>query len=362
MEKPINRRDFLKLAALGAGAMAVRPLPSWVRFQEDWPADQLLARNCVGGIIYLRPKPSASSEPSETLYEDAVLPWLREVVGEAPPGRRSRTWVETPQGYLYLPGVQPVRNLPNTPANDLPQTSIGRGMWMEVTVPYVDIFMDRAPSSPWLQEVPRPRLYYSQVMWVDDIATQSDGTVLYRVSEKYGSYGDIFWCDARAFRPITEDEIAPITPDVENKRIVVDITHQTLSCFEDKREVFFCKVSTGAKFNAEGLPVEKWSTPLGPHPIWRKLISLHMSGGASGAGWDTPGIGWTSLFVGEGVAIHSTFWHNDYGSPRSHGCVNVRAEDAKWIFRWTQPVVKYDPGDLTVQMPGGTIVDVIETA
>jgi lipoprotein-anchoring transpeptidase ErfK/SrfK len=85
-----------------------------------------------------------------------------------------------------------------------------------------------------------------------------------------------------------------------------------------------------------------------------------MSGGSSGAGWDTPGIGWTSFFAQGGVAIHSTFWHNNFGVPVSHGCVNVLPEDAKWIFRWTLPQVAYDPGDLTVSMPGGTTVEVIE--
>ncbi|NOY98449.1 MAG: L,D-transpeptidase [Chloroflexi bacterium] len=61
-----------------------------------------------------------------------------------------------------------------------------------------------------------------------------------------------------------------------------------------------------------------------------------------------------------GVAIHSTYWHNNYGVPTSRGCVNARPDDAKWIFRWTQPVVPYDPGDVTVSMPGGTLIEVTE--
>jgi len=85
-----------------------------------------------------------------------------------------------------------------------------------------------------------------------------------------------------------------------------------------------------------------------------------MSGGATGAGWDTMGIGWTSLFVGQGVAIHSTFWHNDFGTPKSHGCVNVLPDDAKWIFRWTTPIVQYDPGDVTNNTYEGTRIEVVE--
>jgi lipoprotein-anchoring transpeptidase ErfK/SrfK len=73
-----------------------------------------------------------------------------------------------------------------------------------------------------------------------------------------------------------------------------------------------------------------------------------------------PGIGWTTLFASGGIAIHSTFWHNNFGVPMSHGCVNSTPVDAKWIFRWVDPPVEYEPGDVTIAMPGGTIVEVIE--
>jgi lipoprotein-anchoring transpeptidase ErfK/SrfK len=181
---------------------------------------------------------------------------------------------------------------------------------------------------------------------------------LYRVNERYGTLGDIFWARAEAFRPLTAEEIAPIHPEVTEKRVEVNLAYQTLSAFEGSNEVYFCRISSGGKWDSQGNVVDKWSTPVGPHPIWRKLISIHMIGGTTGAGYDLPGIGWTTLFSGEGVAIHSTFWHNDYGVPRSHGCVNAAPDDAKWIFRWTTPIISLDPGDMTVQMPGGTTIKV----
>jgi hypothetical protein len=155
--------------------------------------------------------------------------------------------------------------------------------------------------------------------------------------------------------------MAPIRPDVEDKRIVVDNTAQTLSCFEAGTEVYYCTVSTGVPFGPLGEPLDRSSTPLGSRPIWRKLVALHMSGGTTGGGWDLAGVGWTTFFVGNGIAIHSTFWHNNFGVPMSRGCVNARPEDAKWVFRWTQPVVPYYPGDVTVSMPGGTRVEVVQT-
>ncbi len=165
---------------------------------------------------------------------------------------------------------------------------------------------------------------------------------------------------AEALRPLTEDEVSPIRPEAENKSILINIAYQTLSCFEGDTEVYFARVSTGALFDAWGNRVDVWSTPVGAYPIWRKLFALNLSGGGALDGWDLPAVGWTSLFVGSGVAIHSTYWHNNYGEPSSRGCVNCSPDDAKWIFRWTHPVVSYEPGDLTVSVPGGTIIKVVE--
>jgi lipoprotein-anchoring transpeptidase ErfK/SrfK len=146
------------------------------------------------------------------------------------------------------------------------------------------------------------------------------------------------------------------------QRVEINVTYQTLSCYEGGSEVFFCRVSTGAKFNMYGELVDKWATPVGPHRAARKFISLQMAGGTTGAGYDIPGIGWVVIFATGGVAIHSTFWHNNFGDPMSHGCVNVAPQDAHWIFRWTQPAVRYDPGMLDVALSGqpSTAIDVRE--
>jgi len=239
---------------------------------------------------------------------------------------------------------------------------LGKGFWAEVTVPYVDLILKNPPAgAPWLKEASHPRLYYSQIIWIDDLITGEDGDKYYQVNEKYG-YGDIFWANAKAFRPLTEKDLEPISPEIENKMVYIDVTptRQYLSCLENGKEVYYCQVSSGSKWNSSGQIEKSWGTPPGVHRTWRKQISTHMAGGTAGGGWDIPGVGWTILFSVNGVAIHSTFWHNDYGTPRSHGCVNVKPEDAQWIFRWTLPVVPNDPGDITVPMPGGTQIDVRE--
>jgi len=252
----------------------------------EFPQADLLGRVTVGKVdVFARP--DASNQIVGALYEDQVIPWIREVVGPMP-GRINQRWVETPYGYVWGGNLQPVFNLPN-------------------------------------------------------------------INERFGS-GDLFWGPAEAFRPLTADEIAPINPEAEEKRIVVNIDYQTLSCFVGKNEVYFARISSGALYDAWGNPTDAWGTPIGEFPIWRKAISLPLSGGSASAGWSLPAVGWVSLFVGTGVAIHSTYWHNNYGEPSSRGCVNASPEDAKWIFRWSMPVIPYDPGDVTVEMPGGTKV------
>lgn len=355
---PLTRRDFLKISALGAGTLAFRPF-AWQGISE-LQQTELLGRITVGKVdVYAHPV--VNSQIVGALYEDQVVPWIREVVGTMP-GRINQRWVETPYGFMWGGNLQSVRNLPNLPVSTLPNTSLGPGMWIEVTVPYVDLILDNPPSrAPWLQyreSVGLPaRFVYSQVVWVDQVRTETDGRVWYRLNERFGS-GDLFWGPAEAFRPLTADEIAPINPEAEEKRILVNIDYQTLSCFEGKHEVYFARISSGALYDLWGNPVDVWATPVGEFPIWRKAISLPLSGGSASAGWSLPAVGWVSLFVGSGVAIHSTYWHNNYGEPSSRGCVNANPDDAKWVFRWSQPQVMYDPGDVTVEMPGGTKVSV----
>ncbi len=311
----------------------------------------------------IKARPDADSQTVGTLYEDAVIPWLREVAGSQL-DRINQRFVETPDGYVWGGYVQPVRNQPNVPVVNLAETSLGPGMWVEVTVPYVELILDNPPArAPWLEyrisnNLPA-RFFYSQIVWVDQIRTDDKGQVWYRLNEHY-DYGDIFWAPAEAFCPLTTEDMIPISPEVEEKRVVVNTWYQTMSCFEGEREVYFARISSGAQYDAWGNRVDAWSTPLGEYLIWRKAVSLPLSGSSAAAGWSLPAVGWVSLFVGSGVAIHSTYWHYNYGEPSSRGCVNARPDDAKWVFRWTLPFVPYAPGDVTVSMPGGTKVQVIE--
>lgn len=345
-----SRREFIKLAGLSLSGLALRPWSNTRSF-TDFPEAKYLARVTVGKIN-IRSAPDINASIVGALYEDAVQPWLREVVGYNP-YRHNQNFVETPLGYIWSADLQPVTNESQTPVADLPNSgTLGKGMWVQVTLPYVDVFLENAnPIASFVKnrvdQGLLPRLYYSQVFWVNGIRTADDGSTWYRVDQHWDR-GDVFWGPAEAFRPITEEEISPISPDVDmaEKLIEVNLRRQTMSAYEAGREVYFCRVSTGKTG-------EKTATPVTPvtsrgRPIWRKMLSAYMEGNVTGAGYAIPGIGYTSLFTETGIAIHATFWHNNYGEKSSHGCVNASPEDAKWIFRWTYPIVGYDPGDVTV--------------
>ncbi len=364
----LSRRNFIKLLGLGFTSFSFNPKIGSLN-EVKFPDYERLGRVCIIGKVEIKKAPFQDSETVGVLYEDAVIPWLRDVVAREPNYNYfNQRWLETLDGYIYAANIQPVRNNPNKPVDALLTSSKGDGMWAQVTVPYADIsLVTNATSNSWVkaridQGLPL-RVYYGQAYYIDKIKTNDDGSMYYRANPNYYGGVDMFWVPAEAMHPLQPAEIAPIHPEVENKKIVVDVSRQSLSCYEGEIEVYYCRVSTGAKYDMYGNPVEKWSTPLGKYVISRKFISLQMSGGTTGAPYDLPGIGWVSVFATGGVAIHATVWHNDFGTPKSHGCVNALPEDSKWIFRWSLPNVAYDPGmvDITLTNETSTTIQVIES-
>ena len=108
-----------------------------------------------------------------------------------------------------------------------------------------------------------------------------------------------------------------------DKWIDVDLTHQRLTAYQGKTPVFQSSVSTGLR---------NTPTVVGEFRIYWKLTSTDMAG----PGYYLPGVPYTMYFHA-GYALHGTYWHSNFGQPMSHGCVNLRTEDAKWLFNWADP-------------------------
>lgn len=334
----LGRREFLALSALSAIGLWLPDL------QRLFAGGEKLGRVTEPRVkIHSRPRPDGR-EVGTLDFDDVVVAY-REVVGIGVYAH-NHVWVETPDGYVWSPHLQPVRDIRNPVLEALPEG----GVWMEVTVPYVDGRSAPDPSAPV-----RYRLYYAMVLNVDARVEGTDGRIWYRVHDETGVR---MHAPGEAFRQITPDEIAPLSPQAERKEIYVNLTRQDLSAMEDGVEVYYTRVASGYSFDEKGQ--RRWNTPVGRQWTWRKMISSHMAGGDRVSGWDLPGVGWVILFSGIGAALHSTYWHNDFGTPRSRGCINARPEDAKWLFRWSKPSVPYKPGDVTIQGPVGSPVIVTE--
>lgn len=115
------------------------------------------------------------------------------------------------------------------------------------------------------------------------------------------------------------------------KSIIVDRSDQTLKAYDGEELFMEAEISTG---------LELTPTPRGTFFIFRKTPSRYMQGPlpylVDQQYYDLPGVPWTLYFTEGGAAIHGTYWHNNFGNAQSHGCVNLRPEEAEKLYRWAE--------------------------
>jgi lipoprotein-anchoring transpeptidase ErfK/SrfK len=232
------------------------------------------------------------------------------------------------------------------PVFEIPTT----GQLGEITVPFSATRRDSTYSSN-----PGYRLYYATTHWVTGVRVNAhEKGVWYEIYDTLRH--TTVYIPASDMRLVPDSELTPLSPDVPNDRklIYVDTATQSVTAFEDQQAVLVARCSSGGKGTR---------TPLGEFQTFHKGSTIHMTNdGAAGAGhgYDLPGVPWVSFFTGTGVSFHGTYWHNDYGMPRSHGCVNLTPADAKFIYLWTHPVVP--PATQYLYKPGeGTHVQIAST-
>jgi uncharacterized protein YraI len=109
----------------------------------------------------------------------------------------------------------------------------------------------------------------------------------------------------------------------------VNLGQQTAVAYEGDTPVYAAVVATG-------LPTTP--TVQGVFRTWQRLTTGKMSGGSAATGgyYYLEGVTWTCYFY-SGYALHTAYWHDAFGRPRSHGCVNLSPYDAWWIFQWSAP-------------------------
>ncbi len=207
---------------------------------------------------------------------------------------------------------------------------------------------------------PYTRIYYGSTHWATGIEPGPDGDLWYKLTSEL--WDTDYFVPRTLLRPIPDTELAPISPDVpqEEKRIEVNLDNQMLTAYEGQVIVFQTKISSGLRSLGAGPNGIPTATPRGRFNIQSKLPSKHMGQGRLTDDLSDPillGVPWTAFFYETGVAFHGTYWHDNFGSPMSHGCINMRNDEAKWLFRWTNPV--NEPTSWEVRARLGTSIQVI---
>ncbi len=130
------------------------------------------------------------------------------------------------------------------------------------------------------------------------------------------------WVEQRVLsRPVKHER----PEGVEGRWVAVDLYEQSLVAYDGDTAVY-------ATIIASGLP--GWDTNEGLYRVWANLPQDRMSGAAGAPdAYDLTGVPWVQYFDG-GISLHGTYWHDNFGYRRSHGCVNLSISDARWVFEW----------------------------
>lgn len=349
MRRTLSRRNFIRLAASAAAAAAGGPaarvlasnrggrgvtgeIDETISYNELYDNPPMLGRvEATWLAIWSDPRIPASREA--TIFYDDVIPIYRAVRTEGYwSSPQNDIWYETDIGWIHSSHVVPCREVFQEP-----EDRIGGGFWGEIVVP-----TSWHHWRPGLNSLRYFDLAYGTVYWVRDRVDDEDGIAWYEIEDDLNPKARWF-IQAHHVRRIDPSEFAPISPDVEDKNIVIDLSAQMLTCYENGIQVFQSRIASGTNFTDDEGNTHFFETAPGDYHIERKRPSRRMMGGAEADDfYDLPGVPWVSYFTKKGAAIHGTYWHNDYGKPRSHGCINVTSDASKWIYRWVTPYTPYE--------------------
>lgn len=151
---------------------------------------------------------------------------------------------------------------------------------------------------------------------------------------------DGFYLANEGARVVQPRESYPSFATGTRKWIDISIRDQTLVAYVGTKPVYATLVSTGR--GGLGDPEKVHATARGTFMIYQKHVSATMDGeedkSDSYALLDVPFV----QYFHKGYALHGTYWHDEFGKVRSHGCVNLSPVDSAWLFEWTDPAVPAD--------------------
>jgi len=339
----LSRRDFLKLGGLSLGSLAFTP-----SYSNQYGFDDSNIVRVATESVSVYSRPDDESRIVSTWYRDELVHIYGEVTAEEP--KLNPIWYRVWGGYMHRARLVKVKFLYN---RTLPAIEEGKPRLVDITVPFTEPW--RYTSIYGWQKLGF-RLYYGSVHWIDAIEEGPFGEKWYRVYDDLTGFP--YNINPLHVRPIPLEDLAPINPDTpfEKKRIEVNLTMQTLTAFEYDKQVLKANIASGLPSGPRGPNGLSTKTPQGEFHILDKMPAKHMGNGnlfADMDDYELPGVPWTSFFTPQGHAFHGTYWHENFGTPMSHGCINMHTEEAKWLFRWALP--RHEPNK-TFNRGYGTLV------
>ena len=358
---PASRRAFLKAAGgATAGLLIPRSLDAFSMLGRQWPTSspqfppddpdspewrfiqprpvELNLWGRITATTAVRAATGLNQEVVEWLAPNTVLPLFEQLHDEGA-NPNNDLWYRVANGYVFTSTIQPMQpyRMPQEHTEITTVIDDEAGFWAEVIVPYTPARSQPSGSVVQLEDGTSVIEFYASVHRVIGVETDEAGYLWYRVFDDKPK-SDPVYILARHMRRLPEPVFEPINPGARDKHIIVTLDEQRIDCYEGDRIVVSALTSSGG---------DGFDTPSGEHAVVYKQPSRHMYSDPELEAFsdpnffDLPGVPFNIFFTTQGHAIHGTYWHGDYGRPRSHGCLNVTPDAARWLFRWVEPAVPY---------------------
>jgi len=205
-----------------------------------------------------------------------------------------------------------------------------------------EVVTQNMAASPVVAAPPLSALASPTVQQGATVHIVARGENLFRISLRYGvSVQAMMWANGlrnpnvvyvgqrlvipnRSGTPSPAPQPAPGAPPSPSsntgKEIIVVLREQRVYAYQNGQLVHSSLASTG---------IARYPTRVGRFAIYAKYISTLMTG----PGYYLPNVPYTMYYSG-GYALHGTYWHNNFGRPMSHGCVNLPTAEARWFYEW----------------------------
>lgn len=281
----------------------------WVRIVQEPPPPALRRGVVTADVLNVRSRPGVNNPIVDqlrqgaevTIYEEqpaAGVPWYRIGVDR---------WVHS--GWVRILAAELAEPSASLAAAG---TALPLG-WVVSASLNVRARPGVSPDNPPIDEV-----LHNQRLDILETRTV-EGARWYRIGQERWVLGQ--WVAAAL------PKARPGSIGASQRWVGVNLAQQTAVAYEGDRPVY-------AAMAATGLPATP--TVQGVFRTWQRLTSTTMSGGSGSGYYYLEGVTWTCYFY-SGYALHTAYWHDAFGRPRSHGCVNLSPYDAWWLFQWSAP-------------------------